>query len=93
MITYHTGITGRDNPSRVAGIVSADRISMMSGASQMRSIAPSMMNNDFNGKKQKIIQTCREIDDMKSGVIKTNVFQNLLSCLEVEVQQEDLAEC
>ena len=73
--------------------MSADRISMMSGASQMRSVAPSMMNNDFNGKKYKIIQTCREIDDMKSGVIKTNIFHNLLSMLEVEVQHEDLAEC
>jgi len=50
------------------------------------------MEHDFNGKKAKIIQTLRQIDDMKTGVIKTNIFQNLLNCLDVEVDKAELAE-
>lgn len=79
--------------SHMTGLASADRISILSGASYRPSIAPSMMMHDYNGKKQKIIQTCRQIDDMKSGVVKAVVFSNLLSCLDVEVERADFVEC
>ena len=72
--TYHTGVTERNAMSHMTGLASADRISIMSGASYRPSMAPSMMMHDYNGKKQKIIQTCRQIDDMKSGVVKAVVF-------------------
>jgi len=47
-----------------------------------------MMLHDFNGKKAKILHTLKQIDDIRSGYVKLVVFQNLLSCLEVEVEPE-----
>mmetsp|Transcript_1651 Transcript_1651/g.2287 ORF Transcript_1651/g.2287 Transcript_1651/m.2287 type:complete len:164 (+) Transcript_1651:104-595(+) len=79
--------------SHLQGLASADRISMMSGSSHRPSLAPSLMLHDYNGKKHKIIQTCRQIDDMRSGVVKSNVFQNLLDCMEVDVERGEFAEC
>ena len=57
-----------------------------------RSVAPSLIMHDFNGKKAKIIQTLKQVDDIRSGVVKTSVFQNLLSCLDVEIDAADMAE-
>ena len=51
------------------------------------------MAHDFNGKKAKIIQTLRQIDELKTGVVKTVVFQNLLNCLDLEVDRDDLLDC
>ena len=68
---------------------SFDRQSMMSGCTERRSIAPSLIINDFNGKKAKIIQTLKQIDEFRSGVVKSAVFQNLVSCLDVEVDAND----
>jgi len=48
--------------------------------------------HDFNGKKAKIIQTLKQIDDLKSGVVKTIVFKNLLACLDVEIDDTEFAE-
>lgn len=52
-----------------------------------------MMVHDFNGKKGKIIQTLKQIDELRSGVVKLNIFQNILSCLDVQLDQADLDEC
>jgi len=57
---------------------------MVSGMDK-RSFAPSLLLHDFNGKKSKIIQTLKQIDDVRSGVVKTLVFTNLLACLDVEI--------
>ena len=62
---------------------------MMSGCTERRSLAPSLVINDFNGKKAKIIQTLKQIDEFRSGVVKSAVFQNLVSCLDVEVDEKD----
>ena len=64
---------------------------MVSGLST-KSAAPSLLLHDYNGKKSKIIQTLKQIDDIKSGVVKTVVFENLLRCLEVDLDSADLAE-
>ena len=71
------------------GLASCDRISMLSGCSNRPSVAPSMVLHDYNGKKAKIIQTCRQIDDMRGGVVKTVVFQNLLNCLDVVLDRNE----
>ena len=73
--------------------IGADRQSLASGCADRRSLAPSLVLHDFNGKKSKIIQTLKQIDDMRSGVVKTSVFTNLLSCLDVEVDEGDYEEC
>ena len=65
----------------------------MSGMSARHSVAPSLIIHDFNGKKAKIIQTCRQIDDQKSGCVKTIVFQNLLNCLDVQLDRNEWNEC
>ena len=72
--------------------MAADKLSMFSGCSNKFSIAPSLILHDYNGKKNKIIQTLKQVDDMKSGVVKSNVFLNLLSCLDVEIDQADFAD-
>ena len=71
---------------------SFDRQSMISGCTDRRSFAPSLILNDFNGKKAKIIQTLKQIDEFRSGVVKSVVFQNLVGCLEVEVDANDFQE-
>lgn len=48
---------------------------------------------DFNGKRAKIIQTCRQIDDIKSGLVKTVVLANLLNCLDVSIDRAEFLEC
>ena len=48
-----------------------------------------MCLGDFNGKKNKIIVTLRGIDELRSGLCKSDVFYNLLNCLEVEIADED----
>ena len=45
----------------------------------------SVTNNDFSGKKLKMLQTLRNVDELRSGIVKLQVFQNLLECLDVEV--------
>ena len=93
MVSYHTQVTGIgpvQQPSAMGGAF--DRQSMLSGCSVNRSVAPSLILHDFNGKKAKIIQTLKQSDDIRSGVVKTSVFQNLLSCLDVEIDASDLAE-
>ena len=50
------------------------------------------MLHDFHGKKSKIIQTLKQIDDLKSGMVKFNVIANLLTCLDVEIDQVELDE-
>lgn len=52
-----------------------------------------MLVNDFNGKKSKIITTLRQIDELRSGVVKQSVFENILTCMDVELEQDDLDEC
>ena len=69
-----------------------DRKSVLSTCSLSRSIAPSIMLHDFHGKKSKIIQTLKQIDDLKSGMVKFNVIANLLTCLDVEIDQVELDE-
>ena len=69
---------------------SAGGRSRYSAASKAQSIG-SMAIGDFNGKKAKILQTLKGIDEMKSGICKTEVFLNLLDCLDVEISDEDLA--
>lgn len=49
--------------------------------------------NDFNGKKYRMLQTLKQVDDIKSGVVKAVVFQNMLSCLDVDLDPVELAEC
>ena len=71
---------------------SFDRHSMVSGCTERRSLAPSLIQNDFNGKKAKIIQTLKHIDEFRSGVVKSAVFQNLVSCLDVEVDAHEFQE-
>jgi len=51
------------------------------------------MLHDFNGKKQKIIQTCRQVDEGHTGVIKVGILQNLLSCLDVILGKGDMINC
>ena len=64
--------------------------SRYSRASAMQSNAgQSMCLGDFNGKKNKIIVTLRGIDELRSGLCKSDVFYNLLNCLEVEIADED----
>ena len=60
---------------------------------EKRSVASSMLVNDFNGKKSKIITTLRQIDELRSGVVKQSVFENILTCMDVELEQDDLDEC
>ena len=48
-----------------------------------------MCLNDFNGKKSKIVQTLNGIDEIKSGLCKSEVFYNLLNCLDVELKEHD----
>jgi len=66
-------------------------------ASVISSQAPSStafsFKSDFNGKKAKILQTIRQIDDQKMGIVKSAVFQNLLSCLDVEISRADMDQC
>lgn len=50
-----------------------------------------MVTGDFNGKKAKILTTLRGIDEMKSGICKTDVFLNLLDCLDCNISAEDMA--
>ena len=52
-----------------------------------------MLSNDFNGKKSKIIQTLRQLDEAKSGLVKQSIFENIIGCLDVKLDQEDLDEC
>ena len=56
-------------------------------------MASSMLQNDFNGKKSKIIQTLRQLDELKSGVVKQSIFENIIGCLDVQLEQEELDEC
>ena len=51
-----------------------------------------MCLNDFNGKKSKIALTLKGIDEVRSGLCKSDVFYNLLSCLEVELSESDKTE-
>ena len=48
-----------------------------------------MCLGDFNGKKNKIVMTLRGIDEIRSGLCKTDIFYNLLNCLDVEIAEED----
>ena len=66
---------------------------MISGVSSRPSIAPSMLLHDFNGKKAKIIQTCKQIDEGNTGVIKVPILQNLLNCLDVAISPADMSAC
>ena len=50
----------------------------------------SMAQGDFNGKKAKILTTLKGLDEMKSGICKTDVFLNLLDCMDVQISEEDL---
>ena len=71
-----------------------DQKSTLSATSvKARSVAPSIMLHDFNGKKSKIIQTLKQVDDLRSGMVKLVVFQNLLSCLDVEVDEKEMEDC
>lgn len=74
-------------------IVSMASSAASQAAADRKSIAPSIVMHDFNGKKAKIIQTLKQIDDLKSGVVKTVVFKNLLSCLDVELDEAAFEEC
>ena len=56
-------------------------------------MAPSMLANDFNGKKSKIIQTLRQVDETKSGLVKQSILENIIGCLDVQLDQDDLDEC
>ena len=87
-MSYHTNVTLASKARK-----EVDRQSILSLASDKKSVAPSLILHDFNGKKAKIIQTLKQIDDMKSGVVKSVVFRNLLSCLDVELEEADFAEC
>ena len=91
-MSYHTNITGVSRPL-VRARDALDRQSVVSGCSVRPSVASSIMLHAFNGKKAKVIQTLRNVDELKSGVVKTVIFQNLLSCLDVEIDQDDLADC
>ena len=72
----------------------ADSLSVVSCLSQRPSVAASsLMLHDYNGKKSKIIQTCRQIDEGSIGVIKVPIMQNLLNCLDVNLSQADMSEC
>ena len=55
-------------------------------------MASSMLLHDFNGKKTKILQTLRQLDELKSGVIKQSIFENILGCLDVQLDHEELDE-
>ena len=70
--------------------LSASGKSRYSQASKAQSIG-SMVTGDFNGKKAKILTTLRGIDEMKSGICKTDVFLNLLDCLDCNISAEDMA--
>ena len=52
--------------------------------------AVSLLKNDFNNKKRKILATLRNIDELKTGLVRLQVFHNLLECLDVEVNDQDL---
>ena len=52
-----------------------------------------IMKNDFNGKKFKIIQTLRQIDEMNTGVIKSDLFHSILKCLNLEIEPKAFEEC
>ena len=49
-----------------------------------------MAQGDFNGKKAKMLTTLKGIDEMKRGICKTDVFLNLLDCMDVQISEEDL---
>ena len=55
----------------------------------MHSMGRSMCLGDFNGKKNKIVMTLRGIDELRSGLCKTEIFYNLLNCLDVEIAEDD----
>ena len=74
-------------------VVSMANSTASQAVADRKSIAPSIVMHDFNGKKAKIIQTLKQIDDLKSGVVKTAVFKNLLSCLDVELDEAAFEEC
>ena len=59
------------------------------GASQA---ASSVFRNDYNGKKSKIHNTLKQIDDSRMGVVKSAVFQNLLNCMDVELTNSDMVQ-
>ena len=66
---------------------------MVSGLSQRGStVAPSLLMHDYCGKKQKILQTLKQIDDIRGGVVKAVVFENMLNCLDVDVDPAELSE-
>ena len=62
---------------------------MGAGASQA---ASSVFRNDYNGKKSKIHNTLKQIDDSRMGVVKSAVFQNLLNCMDVELTNSDMVQ-
>ena len=72
--------------------VAFDRQSLLSHAADRRSMASSLLLNDFNGKKSKMLQSLRQLDELKSGVIKQSVFENILGCLDVQLDQVELDE-
>ena len=63
----------------------------MTGVSAKLTVGGSMCLNDFNGKKGKIVMTLKGIDEIRSGLCKSDVFFNLLNCLDVEVDAADKA--
>ena len=85
------GWEGKTNVPKLRPAIS-DRVSIISGGSRP-SVAPSMMLNDYSGKKSKIIQTCRQIDEGRTGVVKVSIFLNLLNCLEVELSLQEFQDC
>lgn len=64
----------------------------ITAASDRTIFAPSLIVHDYNGKKAKIFRTLSQIDEFKSGVVKATVFKNLLSCLDLEIDEDEFAE-
>ena len=50
----------------------------------------SVVMYDFNNKKQKILSTLKNVDDLRCGMVRLQVFANLLECLEVDVDIADM---
>ncbi len=48
--------------------------------------------HDFGSKKARALQTLRQVDEQKGGIVKATVFMNLLNCMDMTLDEDALNE-
>lgn len=46
--------------------------------------------NDFGSKKTRALLTLKQVDEQRSGIVKANVFMNLMNCMDISLDARAL---